>query len=95
MNKLGQDINFEFSETGIQNINRLLKLLKIRLGDDDKIQSPNDNVGYVYIPIYTTENLLGFLILSLSDLNQMPFFTFCTFDDTKYIEFFAELYEKD
>lgn len=95
MNELGQDINFEFSETATQNINRLLKLLKIRLGDG-KIQPPTDNIGYVPDHttencVYTTENLLGFLILSLSDLNQIPFFTFYTFDDTKYIEFFTEL----
>jgi hypothetical protein len=90
--KLGQDVDFEFSQLSIHNINILLKLFKMRLASDSKTKSIDQygNTSYVASCIYTTDQLVGFLSLSLSHFNQTPPFTYFTFDDTKCIEFFQE-----
>ena len=91
--KLGQDSDFDFSQTAIININRLLKLFRMRLASNGKAKT-NDkdgNIIYVDSDIYSIDQLVGFLVLSLSDFNQTPSFTYFTFDDTRCIEFFTEV----
>jgi hypothetical protein len=91
--KLGQDSDFDFSQTAIININRLLKLFRMRLASNGKAKT-NDKDGntiYVASDIYSIDQLVGFLVLSLSDFNQTPSFTYFTFDDTRCIEFFTEV----
>lgn len=90
--KLGQDVNFEYSQPAIKNINILLKLLKIRLASDGKNKSydKNGNIIYIDSDIYSVDQLVGFLALSLSEFNSVPSFTYFTFEDTKVIEFFTE-----
>lgn len=93
MSKLGDPSDFDFSQTEIKNINRLLKLLKMRLASAGKSKSfdKDGNVVYVDTDIFSTDHLVGFLVLSLSDFNQTPAFTYFRFDDTRCIEFFTEV----
>jgi hypothetical protein len=89
----GQDSEFDFSQQAIKNINRLLKLFKMQLSSSGK-QKTNDkdgNVVWVDSNIYSTDQLVRFLVLSLSDFNQVHPFTYFTFDDTRCIEFFTEV----
>lgn len=90
---LGENPDFDFSQTAIQNINRLLKLFRIRLASNGKTKSLDKNGNLIYIDsdIYSTDQLVSFLVLSLSDFNQTPAFTYFTFDDTNCIEFFTEV----
>lgn len=90
--KLGEDTNFDFSQTAIININRLLKLFKMRLASNGKAKTNDKDGNTIYIDsnIYSTDCLVGFLVLSLSDFNQTPTFTYFTFEDTRCIEFFTE-----
>lgn len=69
------DSNFDFSQRAIKNINILIKRLKTKLD----------------INIFPIDQLVGFLVLSLSDFNQTPSFTYFTFEDTRTIEFFSEI----
>lgn len=89
--KLGDNVEFDFNQTEIKNINRLIKLLKMRLSSSGKTKSKDqdDNIIYIDADIFGTDNLVGFLVLSLSDFNQIPSFTRFTFEDTKAIEFFT------
>ena len=91
--KLGAEADFGFSQTAIININRLLKLLKLRLASDGKVKSKdiNNNIIYVDTCIFNIDKLVGFLVLSLSDFNQTPDFTYFTFEDTRFLEFFSEV----
>src|SRR5579859_3422391 len=67
--KLGQDIDFDFSQQAIMNINRLLKLFKMRLASRGKAKTTHKDGNVIYIDsdIYSTDQLVGFLVLSLSD----------------------------
>lgn len=90
---LGDDPGFNYSQTAIFNINKLIKMLKRRLnssGKSRKIDS-NGNVTYVDCDIYSIDMLVTFLATALSDFNQVPYFTFFTFDQTEFIDQFAEV----
>jgi hypothetical protein len=91
--ELGSKVDFEFSQTEIKNINRLMHCLKLRLASNSKAkaQDANGNVLYIDCDIYTVEQLAGFLVLSLKNFNQIPSFTFFSFEDTRLIEFLTEV----
>lgn len=93
MTKLGHITNFDFSQIATQNINKLLKLVKSRLSSTGKTKSqdPYGNVVYIDTDIFADEMLIDFLVLSLSDFNQTPYFTFFTFEHTKLIDTFADV----
>lgn len=89
---LGDDPGFNYSQIAISNINKLLKMLKNRLNSSGKSkQTINGNVSYVDCDIYSIDMLVTFLATALSDFNQTPYFTFITFDQTDYIDQFAEV----
>ncbi len=89
---LGDDPGFNYSQIAIANINKLLKMLKNRLNSSGKSrQVINGNVSYVDCDIYSIDMLVTFLAMALSDFNQTPYFTFITFDQTSFIDQFAEV----
>jgi hypothetical protein len=76
-----------------QNISRLRDLLKHRLQSSSKIKSVDvdGNVVYVDCDIYNQEMLNSFIELSVSDFNQVPYFTFFTLADDKFVDVFSEV----
>lgn len=91
--EIGAKIDFDFSPTACININKLLTLMKSRLHSSGKAKSQDQhgNIIYVDCDIFSNDMLAHFLILSLSNFNQTPSFTFFTFDDTDVIDTFAEV----
>lgn len=89
---LGDDPGFNFSQTAIKNINKLLKALKARLNSAGKAKTKDQFGNDIFIDcdIYSLDTLVTFLCNALTDFNQIPHFTFFTFDDTPIIEQFFE-----
>jgi hypothetical protein len=90
---LGDDPGFDYSQTAIKNINKLLKSLKARLNSAGKAKSTDSygNVIYVDCDIFSVDMLVTFLATALWDFNQVPFFTFFTFDDINFVDQFGEI----
>lgn len=90
---LGDDPGFDYSQTAIKNINKLIKMLKGRLNSSGKSKSTDQygNVIYVDCDIFSIENLTTFLATALSDFNQVPFFTSFRFDEDEFINQFGEI----
>jgi len=91
--QLGDDPGFNYSQIAILNINKLLKVLKGRLSSEGKIKSADSygNTVYITCDIFSTEMLVTFLGVALSEFNQIPYFTFFTFEDTAFIDQFLEI----
>lgn len=91
---LGDDPGFNYSQIAIRNINKLVKTLKARLNSSGLSKSTDQfgNVIYVNCDIFSTDMLVNFVANSLSEFNQIPYFTYFTFEDTLIInEFHAIL----
>lgn len=90
---LGDDPGFEYSQVAIRNINKLLKTLKARLNSAGKAKSVDQfgNDIYVDCDIYSVDVLVTFLANSLTLFNEVPYFTFFTFDDTNIIDQFHDI----
>jgi hypothetical protein len=90
---LGDDPGFNYSQIAILNINKLLKTLKARLNSSGKAKSKDafGNVIYVDCDIFSVDMLVTFLANALTDFNQIPFFTFFTFEDTSIIDQFHDI----
>lgn len=87
---LGSDPGFNYSQTAICNLNKLIKLLKARLNSSGKVQrkDANGNMIFVDCDIFTIDSLVAFLAAALGEFNQTPFFTHYTFDDTAFVDMF-------
>lgn len=75
------------------NLAYLVGLLQNRLRSNGKAKS-SDKVGntiYIDVDIYSEEVLKSFIALSISEFNQIPYFTFFTLDDDDFINLFAEV----
>jgi hypothetical protein len=90
---LGDDPGFNYSQIAIYNINKLIKILKNRLNADGKTPAFDKfgNLQYVDCSLYSIDMLVSFLAAALVDFNQVPYFTFFTWDDTLFIEQFGEI----
>lgn len=90
---LGDDPGFNYSQTALLNINKLIKGMKVRLNSSGKSPSidKNGNLMYVDCDIYSIDMLTTFAAISLSKFNQTPYFTFFTFEDTQVIDQFFEV----
>lgn len=90
---LGDDPGFNYSQVAILNINKLLKTLKARLNSAGLSKSTDSfgNVIFVNCDIFSIDMLVSFLANALSDFNQIPFFTFFTFNDTLIIDQFHDI----
>lgn len=87
---LGDDPGFNFSQNAICNINNLLKSLKRRLKNNGKARRKDEYGNDIYkdCNIFSTDELVTFLCESLSMFNEIPHFTFFTWEDSPIIEQF-------
>lgn len=83
----------DLSKQATKNINKILKLVRARLNSSSKAKATdeNNNVIYVDCDIYSTDMLVQFLFLSLSEFNQTPYFTAFTFEDADFLTTFADV----
>ena len=91
---LADDPGFNFSQLAIRNINKVVKTVKARLNNNGLSQSTDQygNIIYVNCDIFSNDMLVTFVVNSLSEFNQTPYFTFFTWEDTQIInEFHAIL----
>jgi hypothetical protein len=87
---LGDDPGFNYSQVAIHNINTILKSVKARLKSAGKHPTVDEfgNTIYRDCDIYTDDELVTFIALSLAAFNEVPHFTEFTFDDSPIIELF-------
>jgi len=90
---LGDDPGFRYSQCAIQNINKLIKSLKARLNSAGKAKSVDGygNTIYVDCDIFSIDMLVTFIATALWDFNQVPYFTFFTFDEDDFVNQFGEI----
>lgn len=90
---LGDDPGFNYSQCAIKNINKLIKSLKARLNSSGKAKSVDGygNTIYVDCDIFSIDMLTTFIATALWDFNQVPYFTFFTFDEDGFVEQFGEI----
>ena len=90
---LGDDPGFHYSQVAIGNINKLVKAFKARLNSSGKSRTKDQfgNVIFEDCDIYTVDQLVTFIATSLTAFNQIPHFTFFTFEDTEIIDNFFEV----
>jgi len=90
---LGDDPGFNFSQLAICNINDLIKKLRAELDSSGKsfMQDEFGNDVFTDCDIYTVDQLVTFLVYSLSMFNQVPHFTLFTFEDTDIMQQFCSI----
>jgi hypothetical protein len=90
---LGDDPGFNYSQCATININKLMKSLKARLNSSGKAKSSDayGNTIYVDCDIFSVATLTTFIATALWDFNQVPYFTFFTFDEDPFIDQFGEI----
>ena len=90
---LGDDPGFNYSQLSIRNINKLMKTLKARLNSSGKSKTADayGNVIYVDCDIFSVDMLTTFIANSITEFNQVPYFTFFTFEDTWFIDQFHDI----
>lgn len=90
---LGDDPGFKYSQCATININKLMKSLKARMNSSGKAKSVDayGNTTYVDCDIFSVDNLTTFLATALWDFNQVPYFTFFTFDEDSFVDQFGEI----
>lgn len=90
---LGDDPGFSYSQCATANINKLIKALRARLNSSGKAKASDayGNTVYVDCDIFSVAMLTTFLATALSDFNQVPYFTFFTFDDDDFVNQFLEI----
>lgn len=89
---LGDDVGFDYSQTALFNINKVIKMMKARLNSSGKAKKVVDgNVMYVDCDIYSIDMLTTFIAMSLSKFNSTPYFTYFTFEDSDFFAQFGEV----
>lgn len=85
---LGDDPGFNYDQTAIRNINKLLKTLRARLNSAGKHPTTDafGNQIFTDCDIFTVDSLVTFLANSLTMFNEIPYTTLFTFDDTPIID---------
>lgn len=91
---LGDDPGFDYSQTSILNINKLLKTLRARLNSSGKIQDMDSdgNIYYRDCDIFSVDTLVTFLAASLAEFNAIPHFTTFNFDHTNIVDMFHYIF---
>lgn len=90
---LGDDPGFNYSQTALFNINKVLKMMRARLNSAGKSKSidSNGNVIYVDCDIFSVDMLTTFVAMSLNKFNSTPYFTGFTFEDSTFFATFSEV----
>lgn len=89
----GDDFTFEYSKAETEGINRLMKILKKRLKSDGTRKVPDGSGGYIEgeCNVFSNDELICFLINSLSSFNQIPHFTDFSFAHQLIYDTFADV----
>lgn len=90
---LGQDPGFNYSQIAIQNINMLMKAVRVRLSSSGLAKTTNSFGETIYsnCDIFSVDQLTVFIAMALSAFNQIPTFTAFTFESTEIITIFFEV----
>ena len=90
---LGDDSGYNFTQTAICNINNLMKSLRMRLKNSGKVRTTDEfgNIAYRDCAVFGVDELTAFLCQSLSMFNEIPHFTYFTWEDTPIIEQFHDI----
>lgn len=90
---LGDDPGFHYSQIAICNINNLLKSLKARLNSAGKSVGKDGygNVIYHDCDIFSIDSLVTFLASSITLFNEVPHFTFFSFENTEIVQQFHDV----
>jgi hypothetical protein len=90
---LGDDPGFNYSQTAILNINKVLKILKARLNNNGKAKSVDrfGNVIFVDCNVFSDEILVTFIANAMSEFNQIPYFTWFNWEDTPIVDQFMDI----
>jgi hypothetical protein len=90
---LGDEVPFNFTQTAIKNINKILAILRARLNSSGKayVKDEFGNEELVDCDIYTIPQLVLFIIAALDAFNMIPHFTEFTFEDTDFFGMFGEI----
>lgn len=90
---LGDVTPFDYSQTAIKNINKLIRSLRMRLNSSGKSLSKDKfgNEIWVSCDIFSVDVLTTSLSTALWDFNQVPYFTFFEFNNTAFVEQFGEI----
>lgn len=90
---LGDDPGFNYSQTALLNINKLMKTLRARLNNDGQSKATDTygNTVYVNCSVFSVQMLATFIADSLTAFNEIPYFTFFTFEDTPIINQFHNI----
>lgn len=86
--KLGEKPKKEFNQDEIKNLNVLLQALKATLNSDgveERIDPLTGEVSFIPCSIFTDEQLVEFLCISLSEFNARPHFSIFTFAERRVI----------
>lgn len=87
---LGDDVGFNYSQNALRNINKVIKVLRARLKSSGKARG-FDSVGnavFVDCDVYSVDQLATYAADALAMFNQVPFFTFFTWEDGAIIDNF-------
>jgi hypothetical protein len=86
-------MSHQLSNTGERNLTNLVGLLKARLQSNGKTKSADKDGNTIYVDcdIYGNETLAAFIGLSVSDFNQVPYFTNFTLEDSRFVDCFTEV----
>lgn len=89
--RLGDEVEFDFSEAELTGLNILLKYLKARVQSDGQKPSRDQYGAFIYdgygelvmedCNVFSDEILACFLCSALSEFNMVPFFTSFSFAD--------------
>jgi len=86
---------FTFTKCEAEGIDKLMTILKKRLKSDGTSRKPDPNNPAQYItvecPVFSNDELVCFLISSLSEFNAHPHFTGFTFCDPQITGIFADI----
>lgn len=90
---LGDDVPFNYSQTAITNINKLMKGLRARLNSRGKRKTTDEfgNVVYEDCDLFSVEQLTVFIACAITAFNEIPHITFYTFEDTEIIDLFYDV----
>ena len=90
---LGDDVGFSYSQTALYNINKVIKMMKARLNSSGKAKSTDayGNVDYVDCDIFSIDMLATFAAMALNEFNNVPYFTWFTWDDSWFFTQFSQV----
>jgi hypothetical protein len=89
----GAEYEFDFTKDEVDGINKILTILKKRLKSDGIRKVPDGAGGYIEerCDVFNDDELICFIVNSLSEFNQWPHFTSFTFADSQIQGIFLDI----